>query len=145
MLITKKTNLFPNLFDDFFMRDLWNRNVNNHSTTKTNIPAVNIKENSKNFQVELAAPGMNKDDFKIEVEDNTLTISSEKQHEKEVKEDENYTRKEFSYQSFQRSFKLSKDVVDIENIEAKYENGVLHLLIPKKEEVKQTSRTIKIA
>lgn len=145
MLITKKTNLFPNLFDDFFMRNLWNQNVDNYSTNKINIPAVNIKENSKNFEVELAAPGMNKDDFKIEVEDNTLIISSEKNHEKEVKEDENYTRKEFSYQSFQRSFQLSKDVVDVENIEAKYENGVLHLLIPKKEEVKQTSRTIKIA
>lgn len=137
MSIIKKTNLFPHLFDDFFTKDLWNWNVDNSSITKTTIPAVNVKENSKNFEVEVAAPGMSKDDFKIKLEDNILTISSEKQNEKEVKEDEKYTRKEFSYQSFQRSFELSKEIIDVENIEAKYENGVLHLLIPKKEEAKQ--------
>ena len=146
MTIIKKNHLFPTMFDDFFTRDLWNWNTDNHSSTKTTIPAVNVKESDKNFQVEVAAPGMSKEDFKIELESNLLTISSEKQSEKEVKEEEKYTKKEFSYQSFQRSFQLPKEVIDIENIEAKYENGVLYLLIPKKEEVKQkTSRTIKIA
>jgi HSP20 family protein len=79
---------------------------------------------------------MSKKDFKVELDGNTLTISNEKSRE-EVMEDEKYSRKEFSYQSFQRTFTLQKDVVDIDKIEAKYENGLLHLAIPKKEEAKQ--------
>ena len=105
--------------------------------TGTTIPAVNIKENAESFQVEMAAPGMTKDDFKIELEGNVLTITSEKNLENEVDEGEKYSRKEFSYQSFQRTFTLSKEVVDDEKIEAKYQNGVLHLTIPKKEEAKK--------
>ncbi len=88
----------------------------------------------------MAAPGMTKDDFKIELDGNMLTISSEKNNQSEEKEDEFFSRKEFSYQSFQRTFQLSKDVVDAENINARYQNGVLHLLIPKREEVKQKPR-----
>ena len=85
----------------------------------------------------MAAPGMNKNDFKVELNGNSLIITSEKNFEEETKEDERYTRKEFSYQSFQRTFQLAKDVVDAEKIQARYENGVLHLIIPKKEEAKQ--------
>jgi HSP20 family protein len=84
----------------------------------------------------MAAPGMEKNDFKVELDGNLLTITSEKQNENEVKEGERYSRREFSYQSFQRSFQLPKEVVDADKIEAKYENGVLRLLIPKKEEAK---------
>jgi HSP20 family protein len=87
--------------------------------------------------VEVAAPGMSKKDFKIELDGNALTISSEKTNRQEDKEDEKYTRKEFSYQSFYRTFTLPKEVVDVDKIEAKYDNGLLHLLIPKKEEAKQ--------
>ena len=137
MSIVRRNELFPNVFDDLFTRDLWNWGLTNNSSTNTTVPAVNIRETADNYDVEVAAPGMTKDDFKVELDGNTLVISSEKKDEREQKEGERYTRQEFSYQSFQRSFQLHKDVVDIDKIEAKYENGVLHLMIPKKEEVKQ--------
>lgn len=130
-------NPFPMLFDDFFNRDLFNWNTSNFSNTDTTIPAVNIKETPENYEVEVAAPGMAKTDFKVELDGNSLTISSQKSNQNEEREDEKYFRREFSYQSFQRTFTLQKDVVDIDKIEAKYENGLLHLLIPKKEEAKQ--------
>jgi HSP20 family protein len=136
----------PTLFDDFFNRDLFNWNNSNFSNTNTTIPAVNIKETADSYEVEVAAPGMTKKDFKVELDGNLLTISSEKSQQHEEKEGDRYSRKEFSYQSFQRSFNLQKDVVDMDKIEAKYENGLLHLLIPKKEEVKQKpARLIQIS
>jgi HSP20 family protein len=136
----------PTLFDDFFSRDLFNWGNTNFSDTNTTIPAVNIKETADNYVVELAAPGMTKKDFKIELDGNKLTISSEKSGQKEEMEDEKYSLREFSYQSFQRTFNLQKDVMDIDKIEARYEHGLLHLLIPKKEEVKQKpARLIQIS
>lgn len=131
-------NSFPSLFnDDFLTRDLFNWGLTNNSDTGTTIPAVNIKETANAFEVEMAAPGMTKKDFRIELDSNVLTITSEKSTEQEQKDGEKYSRKEFSYQSFQRTFTLPKEVVDDEKIEAKYENGVLYLVIPKKEEAKQ--------
>ena len=130
-------NQFPTLFDDFFNRDFFNGGSANYSDTNTTIPAVNIKETSDNYEVEVAAPGMTKKDFKVQLEGNILTISSEKTTEKEEKDDVKYSSREFSYQSFSRTFNLQKDVVDTEKIKAKYENGVLHLLIPKMEQAKQ--------
>jgi HSP20 family protein len=127
---------FPALFDDFFGRELFNWGNNNYSSTSTTVPSVNIRESNDNFEVEVAAPGMQKNDFQIQLDGNTLTISSNRQHNEE-KTEEGYTRKEFSYQSFQRSFLLPKDVVNDEGIVARYENGLLMLTIPKKEEVKQ--------
>jgi len=90
---------------------------------------------------------MKKDDFKVELDGNMLTISSEKTEEhEENKEDEKYSRREFSYQSFQRNFNLPKEVVDADKIKAHYRDGVLHLTIPKKEEAKQKPpRKIEIA
>lgn len=139
-LVKRNGNLIsplPMLFDDFFNRDMFNWSNTNFSDTNTTIPAVNIKETADSYEVEVAAPGMTKNDFKVELDGNALTISSERSQQKEENEGERYTRKEFSYQSFQRTFTLQKEVVDIEKIEAKYENGLLHLLIPKKEEAKQ--------
>jgi HSP20 family protein len=130
-------NPLPTLFDDFFTRDLFNWGNSNFSDTNTTIPAVNIKETAESYEVEVAAPGMSKKDFKVELDGHSLTISSERTNESEEKEGERYARKEFSYQSFQRTFNLHKDVVDIDKIQAKYENGLLRLLIPKKEEAKQ--------
>lgn len=131
------SSTFPNLFDDLFTKDLFDWGTSNYSPAGTTLPAVNVKETAEHYLVEMAAPGMKKEDFKIELDNNLLTISSEKKHEHEVKEGEKYTRKEFSYQSFNRSFQLAKDVVDADNIQAKYENGVLNLVIPKREEMKQ--------
>jgi HSP20 family protein len=138
MSIIKRNELFPglNLFDDFFSKELWNGGLNNNSTTNTTIPLVNIKETNESYEVEMAAPGMSKNDFKVELDGNVLTITSEKQNENEAKDGERYSRREFSYQSFQRSFQLPKEVVDADKIEAKYENGVLRLVVPKKEEAK---------
>src|SRR5687767_8454024 len=102
-------NQLPILFDDFFNRDLFNWNNANFSNTDTTIPAVNIKETAENYEVEVAAPGMTKKDFKIELDGNLLTISSERTNQKEEEENERYSRKEFSYQSFQRTFNLQKD------------------------------------
>jgi HSP20 family protein len=130
-------NPLPMLFDDFFNRDLFGCSNSNFSNTNTTMPAVNIKETAENYEVEVAAPGMSKNDFKVELDGNVLTISSERTSKNEENDNERYARKEFSYQSFQRTFTLQKDVVDIDKIQAKYENGLLQLLIPKKEEAKQ--------
>src|ERR1700754_1006039 len=92
-------NPLPVLFDDFFNRDLFNWGNANFSDTNTSIPAVNIKETAENYEVEVAAPGMNKDDFKVELDGTTLSISSEKNNQKEDKQDQRFSRKEFSYQS----------------------------------------------
>ncbi|WP_353720701.1 Hsp20/alpha crystallin family protein [Dyadobacter sp. 676] len=127
---------FPALFDDFWSRDLFNWNQNNFSSTSTTIPAANIRETEDHFEVEMASPGMDKKDFNIRLDGNTLTISSTKESNQEDKQ-ENYSRREFSYQSFQRTFVLPKDVVDEDNITAQYENGILRLTIPKREEAKQ--------
>ena len=150
MSIIKRNNGFstdmPALFNDFFSRDLWNWGLSNNSTTNTTIPAINIREDNDNFYVEVAAPGMTKDDFKVELDGTILTIRSEKENRQEQKEGEKYSRKEFSYQSFQRIFELPVHVVDTEHIEAKYENGLLHLVIPKKEEAKpRPPRMIRIS
>jgi HSP20 family protein len=138
-LIKKNRNSFnamPALFDDFLGRELFNWCNTNYSSTQTTIPMVNIRESSDNFDVEVAAPGMEKKDFKIQLDNNLLTISSHKENSEESEHD-GYNRREFSYQSFQRSFILPKDVVDQDGIAASYENGLLRLTIPKKEEAKQ--------
>lgn len=139
MTLTKRNgNLlsnFPTVFDDLFNRN-FNWGTSNYSETNTTIPAVNIKETTDNYEVEVAAPGMTKKDFKVELDGNMLTISSEKTSESENKDQAWYNSREFSYQSFSRSFNLQRDVVDTEKIEARYEDGVLHLLIPKQEKAK---------
>lgn len=136
----------PGLFDDFFRRDLWDWDLGNRSSSGTTLPAVNIRETADDFIVEMAAPGMKKEDFKVQLDGNMLTITSEKQQTTEDKDGERYTRKEFSYQSFTRSFQLQKDVVDEDQIRASYQDGVLQLSIPKKEEAKRKpSRIIEIS
>ena len=147
-IIKRNSNNFimPELFDDFISRNLFDWGNANYSNTGTTLPAVNIRESNENFEVEMAAPGMNKNDFHILLEGNTLTITSEKSDEQEEKDGEKFSRREFRYQSFQRRFTLPKEVVDVDQINAKYENGILKLSIPKKEEAKQKPpRTINIS
>jgi len=98
------------------------------------IPAVNVEETEKSFIIELAAPGMNREDFKLKLENNVLMVSSEKETEK-IEETKNYTRKEFMYGAFSRSFTLPKNV-ETDNINAVYEKGILKIELPKKEEPK---------
>jgi HSP20 family protein len=138
MTLVRRSDYLPawaNFVNDFFSTDLFDWSSRHYSDTNTTIPAVNIKENTEAFVVEMAAPGMVKEDFKIELNNDLLTISSEKKNEHETKEGETYTRREYSYQSFSRSLTLPK-TVDAEKISAKYENGILILSIPKKEEAK---------
>lgn len=137
MLIKRNDSypVFSNLFGDFFDKAFSDWNSTNFSLTNTTLPAVNIQESKDDFLVSMAVPGMSKKDFKIDLNDNLLTISSEKKEEKK-KEEVNFTRQEYSYQSFSRSFTLPKDVVNDEKISAKYEDGELKILIPKKEEAK---------
>lgn len=126
-------NPFENILNDFFEGEFlpMRRNVNFGS-----IPAANIQETESSFLVELAAPGMTKEDFKIELDENLLTIRSENETEKEEK-DGKFTKREFNYSSFVRSFRLPEEV-DAEKISASYAEGILKLEIPKVEiEVKK--------
>ncbi len=135
----------PNLsswFDDWFGRDLPSI-FNTGFHTGLSIPAVNIKETHESFLVEVAAPGMKKSDFNIHLDNGLLTISSELQTEN-TNSEENYTRKEFGYQSFKRTFTLP-DSVNGDKISAKYADGILAITLPKKDDAKQKPvRTINI-
>ncbi len=126
--------VFTNFFDDFLNKEWSDWGLKNYSRTNTTIPSVNISENDENFLIEVAAPGLDKSDFSIEVNQGTLKISSEIKSENQEKE-ERYTRREFSYQSFCRSFSLPL-TVDSDKIEAKYDKGILLVTIPKREEAK---------
>ena len=129
----------PSLIDDFINTD-WNLKVPTFSGT---VPAVNIKELDSQFEIELAVPGMKKDDFEIEVEDGVLSISST-QEEEQVNEKGKFTRREFSYSSFRRSFTLL-DSVNPTKIDASYKEGVLLVLLPKHKEAQpQPKKLIKI-
>ena len=135
MNLVKFSNNYPSVFDRFFDNNMLDWNNRHFSDTNTTLPSVNIKENTDEFTVEVAVPGFDKKDFNIEVENDTLTISSEKKIENEEREGERITKREFSYQSFTRSFSLPV-LVEREKIKAKYENGILNIIIPKKEEAK---------
>lgn len=144
MLLVRNSNQMPSVFDRFFDGEMFDWNNRNFSKTNTTLPSVNIKENAEAFTVELAAPGFEKGDFKIELNRNLLTISSEKKLESETKEGEVFTKREFSYQSFSRSFTLPQ-IADGDRIEANYTNGMLTVSIPKREEAKpKPARTIDI-
>ena len=135
MAILKFTQQFPGLFDRFLENDFFDWSNRNYSPTNTTVPSVNIRESNDGFDVELAAPGLEKSDFNIELNHDLMTISSEKKLENETKQEEQFARREFSYQSFSRSFYLPNSA-DAEKIKAKYENGILKVAIPKKEEAK---------
>jgi HSP20 family protein len=134
-----KPGLFPSVFDDFFKP--WNEWFEGRGAPARTItvPAVNVTENEQNYSVSVAAPGLKKEDFKIGLSRNMLTISAEKDEENEEKEGK-YNRKEYNYSSFSRSFTLPEEV-NREQIDAKYEDGVLKLVLPKKEEVKKANVT----
>jgi HSP20 family protein len=135
MSLIRFDNQTPSLFDRFFENDFFDWSNKNFSNTNTTLPAVNIKADENGYEVEMSAPGFDKNDFKIEINNNVLCISSEKEVENEIKEGQTFTRREFSYQSFSRSFTLP-DSVESDKINARYDNGILKVHIPKKEEAK---------
>lgn len=123
---TWRNNFFPSRFFNTGLTDFddfWNKGMS--------VPPANIEETDKEFKLDLCVPGMNKEDFKIDAEHGVLSISSESKEES-TSEEKNYSRKEFSYSSFSRSFALP-DNIDEDKIGAKYQDGVLHVTIPKKE------------
>ena len=127
-----KNPLFPSLLTDRWIPDFFEneRFFDSDWLKNVTVPSVNIRETEKEFFVELAAPGLNKKDFKIGIENGMLTISAEKKLEKEEKEKE-FTRKEFSYTNFSRSFMLPENINE-EKVEAHYEDGILKLQLLKK-------------
>ena len=128
--------ILPNVFD-------LERNLFDIDGGALVIPDANIIENDKDFKIELAAPGLERKDFKVEVENGVLTISTEKEEEKK-EERKNYRRREFSYRAFTRSFTLPDNSLP-EKIDAKYDNGVLHLTLPKKEISVSKPKEIKVS
>ncbi|HOZ82524.1 MAG TPA: Hsp20/alpha crystallin family protein [Bacteroidia bacterium] len=133
-----RSPMFSDLFNDFF------DGVVSNNITKSFSPSVNVKESDHEFKLELAAPGLSKDDFKINIENDMLNISAEKKEE-QATQNEKYTHKEFSYSSFKRTFTLP-ETADREKISAAYDNGVMTLVIPKKDEARpKPLREIKIS
>ena len=119
--------------DDFFNNDFFEED--------SLMPAMNVKEHDDDFEIEFAAPGFSKKDFEVTIDDNILNICGEKKTEVEEKE-EDYTRKEFSYNSFKRSLSLPKTVSADQNVKATYKNGILKLNLLKKEEVKEQLKKV---
>jgi|RhiMetdeSRZDD1v2_1073273.scaffolds.fasta_scaffold01914_18 HSP20 family protein len=134
---TRSGEMFPSVFDDFFRS--WNERLGGSGTglmgRTSTVPAVNVSENQNDYIVSVAAPGLNKNDFNIDIEGNMLTISCEKE---ETREDERQTRREYNYSSFTRSFTLPEEVMK-DKIEATYHDGVLKIVLPKKEEAKKAA------
>lgn len=143
-LVKRRNDWLPNIFDDM-LNDEWMGQNNAGSNLGISVPAVNIHESENEFRVEVAAPGKAKEDFDLELDNNVLTISSEEKNEKQEEEKGKLTRKEFSFSKFKRAFTLP-DTVESAKISAAYENGVLSIALPKKEEAKvQAKRMIEIS
>ncbi|WP_296381511.1 Hsp20/alpha crystallin family protein [Winogradskyella sp.] len=119
--------------DDFFNNDFFEED--------SLMPAMNVKEHDEDFEIEFAAPGFSKKDFEVTIDDNILNVCGEKKHEVEEKE-EDYTRKEFSYNSFRRSLTLPKSVSTDQEVKATYKNGILKLNLHKKEEAKEQPKKV---
>lgn len=138
--LTKRTNMLPSFVNEFFKP--WNDWFDNGYEKTLSVPAINITEKNDQYNVSVAAPGMKKDDFKIDLEGDMLTISAEKEETTEAK-DEQYNRREYNYSSFSRSFTLPEEVKR-DKIEAKYEDGVLNLVLPKSEKAKVSPKMIAV-
>jgi len=126
------SDVFDSIVNDSFFNDMF----------VSKVPAVNIAETENEFHIELAAPGLKKDDFKISLEKNVLSVSAEKKTEN-VEEGKKYSKREYSYNSFVRSFTLP-ETADHAKIEAEYNDGILKLNVAKKEEAKIQSREISV-
>jgi len=131
-LTTGFNDIFESMFNDSFFSD----------RMMSKVPAVNVSETQDHYHIEMAAPGLNKNDFDIKLDRNMLTVSVEQQKQ-DVQEDKQFNRREFSYTSFVRSFALPETADDAQ-IEASYVNGVLNIQVAKKEEAKQVTRKIEI-
>ncbi|NNC49140.1 MAG: Hsp20/alpha crystallin family protein [Flaviramulus sp.] len=138
-----RDRLFPAWNNDSLKSFLSNDNFFNTDFLEENslMPAMNVKEHNEDFEIEFAAPGFSKKDFEVTIDDNILNVCGEKKKETEEKE-EDYTRKEFSYNSFKRSLSLPKSVNTDQDIKATYKNGILKLNLQKKEEPKEQPKKV---
>lgn len=143
-LVKRNGVSLPTLVNDFFDGDLFDLGGDFLKRGAKFNPSVNVSETDKDFKIEVAAPGLEKKDFKVEVDSGILTISAEK--EEETKEEKkNYSRREFSYNKFSRSFQVPDNSMP-EKIDAKYENGILNIVLPKKEvTLSKAKKEIKVA
>lgn len=142
MLPVFRSRNLPDLFDEFFNSNVLPNFVEEGAWKST--PAVNIFENEDKYEIEVAAPGLEKEDFKVDVQNGHLLVYSEKKDKKEEKEKGKVVRSEFRYSSFQRTFALPEEV-DVAAIKATHKNGVLAIELPKKPEYKEdSSRKIEI-
>ncbi len=139
--LIRSNNNLPSLIENFFGRDM-NDFFNTNTSAISNVPAVNVVEHQDGFRIEVAAPGLKKEDFKLNLNHNNLSISAYQETQKEEQDNnhrssdrEKYTRREFSYSSFQRTFTLPTSV-DADRIQATYTDGILKIEIPKREEAK---------
>tara|TARA_R110002012_G_scaffold55321_4_gene141240 strand:+ start:178 stop:603 length:426 start_codon:yes stop_codon:yes gene_type:complete len=141
MSLVKRNNvMFPSLMNEILRPD-WFGGIDNF---KESVPAANVKETETEYVLELAIPGRKKEDFNVEIDNDILTISSEVKSE-ENKEDDGYTRREFTFSSFKRVFSLS-ETISLDKINATYEDGILKFVLPKKEEaLPKPKRLIEIA
>ena len=142
--VSKRTGLFPSVFNDYFKPwDTWfDTPAGFMQRNELRIPLVNIMENKEDFKITMAIPGVEKDHLNIDIEGNMLTVSAYEKMENEIGEGK-YTRKEYNYSSFSRSFSLPEGVM-MDKIAAGYEKGELTLTLPKTEQVKKTA-AIRIA
>jgi HSP20 family protein len=138
-LVRQNAALFPSLpslLEDLFNRDWADSTLQNRNFSAT-LPAVNVQETNDNYMIEIAAPGMKRDEFRVELDNDVLTISSQREDVQEQQDkNANFTRREFNYHSFQRSFALPENKVMGEKISARYADGILHITVPKREEAK---------
>lgn len=143
-IIRKRNYTTPSIFDEFFNDSYLPRFFKfNTNSNDSYCPAVNVEETEKEYRIEVAAPGLDKGDMNVSVNDGVLTIKAEKKVENEENKD-NYIRREFGYTSFSRSFTLPEEI-DAEKISAKHKNGVLHVTLPKSEVKVTPAKEVKIS
>ena len=143
-LIRTNNRFYPSVFNQLFNRELVDWSNAGFSSDDSTLPAVNILEDDNHIQIEVAAPGMKKEDFKIDLDNNRLTVSAEVSTENS-ESGERYSRKEFSYRSFRRLFNIPVETINGDQIQATYKDGILLVTLPKREELKpKPARAIEI-
>lgn len=142
MNLMKKNNetrtFYPSILDELLNTGL------STFEDRRGVPALNVKEDDNELLLEFRVPGMNKEDIHLDYNDGILTVSGERNEEREEKDKDKYVRREFSSYSFQRSFELPEDRYDVINAQAAYKDGILEVTLPKKEQKDKVSRKIEV-